>query len=62
VSAARKIFLIGFLTCCAARGAAHLDAADDKTLELGACTKAISEERHRRRPAQSGHRHSVKDA
>jgi hypothetical protein len=44
VSAARKIFLIGFLTCCAARGAAHLDAADDKTLELFARTKAISED------------------
>ncbi len=33
--AARKIFLIVFLVCCAACGATPLVAADDKTLELG---------------------------
>jgi iron(III) transport system substrate-binding protein len=33
--AARKIFLIVFLACSAARGAAPVGAADDKTLELG---------------------------
>jgi len=35
VDAARKIVLIVFLACSAARGAAPLGAADDKTLELG---------------------------